>query len=159
MLVVRAWTSGARFFASASWAPRLYWEVSAELSAAFDFHRRRELSAAQILSLKILYCSKIWQISLIFCKENILTPLKLTKTAKFRSRELILSLNKLFFLKCWTFPASAKWAQGKFYECELIAALLLESERWVERRSRFSSTSASWAALFFDERTHVLFAN
>ena len=42
------------------------------------FLEERELSAAQILSLKVLYCSKIWQISLFFCKENVLTSLKLT---------------------------------------------------------------------------------
>ena len=48
------------------------------------------------------------------------------------------------------YHASAKWAeQGKFRERELGATLLIEIERWVERRSFFGERAnaliLSWA--------------
>ena len=62
------------------------------------FIEERELSAAQSLSLKILYYSNIQQISLLSCKENVQTPLKMTKMAKFRGKEPVISLNMLLFI-------------------------------------------------------------
>ena len=120
---------------SASWAPLKFWIWKYYIAARFSkFHY-------------------------FFAKKMSLFFLKMTKTAKFKCKESILSLHMLFFLNAKHIMqalserkenfASVKWAQRTFRERELSAALLLESERWVERRSRFSSTSASWAALFF----------
>ena len=73
---------------------------SASWASLAIFTEERKLSAAQILNLKILSCSKIQQISLIFWKENGLISLKMAKTAKFMGKEPILSLNMLLFFKC-----------------------------------------------------------
>ena len=50
------------------------------------FIEERKMSAAKILNLKVLFYSKIQQISVHFSEENDLQGLKMTEMTKFRSK-------------------------------------------------------------------------